>query len=221
MKHTFLFLAFLALTALSSCGISYDGETRLISQLHVVDSQGNPIPDLNVSVYVQDDEDDDNDFDDNSNPANGKTDGNGNSLIGFLAPEKSNAKIRISIEGDSADEFLSSEISNLRKSDFVNFKLPVSEVTLYRPQEVVELQIVFEQTTNTDFVSADVNGDFTTKRFNGYFNNPQQTVISLRARKNQTVFVNYIVADASSGEPTQLATQIEIGNENVSTTIGY
>ncbi|RZJ65492.1 MAG: hypothetical protein EOO50_13595 [Flavobacterium sp.] len=211
----------LCLVALAGCGVSYDGETRLISQLHITDSQGNPIPGLTVAVYVNDDSN--SDFEDNSNPANGTTDANGNSLIGFLAPEKSGGRIEILVFEDRYNpiNYVNSEITNLRKRDFEGFRLPVNEITMYRPEEVVQLYIHFQQASNTRLVSADLEGEFTTKRFNGYFNDPDNSDISIVAKRNQTVSVNYVVEDLSSGQQNQQTTQITIGDQTVETVINY
>jgi hypothetical protein len=89
MKKIALFLLF----AFYSCGISYDGETRLISEINLTDSDGQAISGKPVSVRVSS-----NGVSDGI--SDGFTNANGKLILIFPAPNDADATINIDIFSD-------------------------------------------------------------------------------------------------------------------------
>lgn len=202
----------LSCLALASCGVDYDGETRLISELQVVNSEGDPISESWVSIEVDDDNYD------SETISISKSGTDGKSLLIFPAPDDSQADITINVSqnNDFPDpaNYLYTSIRHIRKPDCVDYKLPISQVVLYRPDEVVNLNIEYQPTNNSYIAAMDLEGKLSGAISYGgitgeLFGN------SYVVAKNQQVSLHYTVYDAGSQALSDHVATISINSGDV------
>ena len=205
-------LLFLALT---SCGIEYDGETRLISETTVLDRNGNFLSGVEIKIRASNGSDED-------IISNGFSDSYGNTRLIFAPPKNASLEITFSKEQSGYD---TKSFHNVKISDFDNFRLVMDEIILLKTDDVINLELQFENsfTTNKTLFDSRIEGlisgrDFFNRdeNFLGY---PVQSNFSVA--KNQTVVVHYTLIDQITNEKTEHLLPISIENENVSQTITY
>ncbi len=211
-------LAFFALLVLASCGVDYDGETRLIFESRVVDSQGNPVVGKGVQVVVDDEGNSD-------MISNGITDENGKILFAFPAPNNTAAFIHI-YYSDNGSQYQDKMYFNVLRSDFHDYKFTLNDVVLYRNDELTQLYIIPNQVSpNTDLIDIRIddnpaeNMTYWNPLESDYFNT--QTEFSVL--KNSTVNLTYQVKDYSTSPATSTnyTVPIAIGDENVNYSLDY
>ncbi|WP_426485594.1 hypothetical protein [Flavobacterium sp. 2] len=219
-----LFLFFILFTSYS-CEIQYDGETRLVVQGQLVDRNSNPIPNKRVEI---------NNFSDGTYTPSDlisytKTDSEGKFLMIFPAPKGEDIAIITTLNGYNFDDdyatlnyatgFQNKSITALKKN-FKNYKLDLNQVTLYKNDEITQLQIQLNKTsTNKTVTALDVQGilskDFTDLN---YKNENHYLETNFNVIKNQNVRLSYTIADYS--DPTKVVTTnhetiISINSEKV------
>ncbi|WP_281240088.1 hypothetical protein [Flavobacterium praedii] len=213
-----------------SCDIQYDGETKLVVTGKLIDNKGVPIPETNVDILI-------NGLGTYSNSdiiSYGKTDINGNFTYIFPAPGSEN-EINISINNfilnyntkNATNEFQSKQIIALLKN-FKNYKLNLNTITLYRNEDITQLQIILNpKTDKKQLLDVTLDGNIITDFSNlnplatPNYTPPIETNYSIL--KNQTLILKYKVVDYSSG--TSITTEnnisIPVSNEKVIFTLTY
>ncbi len=209
IKKLALFLLFLIAI---SCGIQYDGETRLVLETAVKDRNGNALENVSVGVRFND-----GNFGDII--SNGVTDKNGNLLLIFPAAVKDSINITISITADDL-ELQEKRYSNIIISDFENYKLTINPI-LYALDDIVNLNIVYHSISlNSSIQNVRVEGLHSGEE--EYFHPPcyqGYLPTNFRLIKNQNVVLKYEVF--SSEGMTENAIPLSVGNEDLSYTITY
>jgi hypothetical protein len=213
-----------------SCDIQYDGETKLVVTGKLIDKNGIPIPETNVDILI-------NGLGTYSNSdiiSYGKTDKKGNFTYIFPAPGSEN-EINISINNyilnydskNTTNEYQQKQIIALLKN-FKNYKLNLNTITLYRNDDITQLQIILNPITDKkQLLDFNIEGIIITDFFNlNPLVNPNYTPsieTNYSISKNQTLILKYKVIDYSSG--TSITTEnnisIPVANEKVIYTLTY
>lgn len=207
--------SFLFLLLLSSCGISYDGETRLVNEFHVVDSNGESVAGVSVAIIVGVDEQ-------SETISNGITDQNGNLRLIFSAPSDANGRINFVI-ADNNPTFLSKTYRNILKSDYVAYKISLDNIVLYKPTEATNLFVTTQQTTpNTGIQNLSVISSGDAQHID-YHPFDMEFETNFNVLKNQTVTLGYTLIDFSvtPAIETNHTVAIPIGNDPVDYTLTY
>lgn len=225
-----IFLLFILFTCYS-CEIQYDGETRLVVQGQLVDRNSNPIPNKRIEI---------NNFSDGTYTPSDlisytKTDSEGKFLMIFPAPKGEDIEIITILNGYNFDDdyatlnyatgFQNKSISALKKN-FKNYKLDLNQVTLYKNDEITQLEIVLNKTSTTkqirtihaEGLQANDFTDLNYKNENHYLETHFNVV------KNQNVHLSYTIEDYS--DPTKVVTTnheavIAVNSEKVIHSITY
>ena len=209
IKKIALFTLFLIVV---SCGIQYDGETRLVIETAIKDRNGNAVENVSVGVTF-------NDGNFGNTISNGVTDKNGNLLLIFPAPV--NDSINISISIDSNDlELQEKTYRNVMVSDFENYKLAINPI-LYALNDIVNLNIVYHAISLNSYIQ-NVRIEGLQSGEDEYFNPPfyeDFAPTNFRLLKNQDIVLKYDVIDSAG--TTENAVPLSIGNEDISYTITY
>ena len=212
MKKLFLFIVIL--TIISCEGIQYDGETRLVFQTVVLNSNSEPLPNSHVeitvgSVYSV------------GLISKGTTDQNGRITLIFPAP-KDDLGINLKIYNDDAS-YLQKEVFNIRKADFENYKFIYQNGYLLKFDETAPLELTYNQTSfNTVVTNVGINGiynmaqDYYNPSLEGYVY-PSEILI----KKNQTFQLKYTVLNMQTHVETEHIDYLTIGNNPLSYTINY
>lgn len=232
MKKTLLLL--LTLFTFYSCDIQYDGETRIVVQGQVVDKDNNPISDKKVEINAH--------SGDTFNPSNfissTNTDAEGKFTLIFPAPKSDEIDIVTTINGyyyvaykpnlsiDPTSGYVSKTISALKKN-FINYKLDLNKIVLYKREEITDLNIELNQTNSynrvTQIYLEGPNAEsYIDLNFDKEKDEWGQTHFSVV--KNQNITLHYKVANYSN--PTKVVytehqTTITINSEKVTHTITY
>jgi len=204
-----LFLAF------ASCGISYDGETRLISETTVLDRNGNFLSGIEIKIRAVNGSDED-------LISSGFSNSYGNTRLIFVPPKNASIEISFSNEELGYDNKI---FRSIKSSDFDNYKLIMDEVILLKSDDIVDLEVRFNNSFNTNktLINSRVQG-----LLSGWQHLYQEnTEIDsfypsyFSAAKNQTIIVHYTLLDTITQEKTEHMFPILIENESVSEIINY
>lgn len=203
-----------------SCGIQYDGETKLEISGKLVDKTGNFLLGKNISVNI-------------IGNGNGFDSGQSQELISFcnsgdegkftmLVPSPINENgISINIENS---EFLSKTIL-LTKKNFTNYKLDLNTILLTKSSEISNLKIILNKTsTNKQILDIkieglqyqgliDLNYDLTINQYYDFLN--------FTVFKNQTIILKYKIQDYTTNTTTSFSENIAIANDSTEFTITY
>ena len=202
-----LFLIFI------SCDISYDGETRLVSETNVMDRNGNPLSGIEVMINVS------NGYDSHL-ASNGVSDANGNTVLVFPKPENSEFEISFSNQ-----EFGYEPLSyrNIHISDFNNYKHKLNDVILLKSNDIVLLEINFLNTSNGNIRVEDYKIEGLFYRDPYMDDNAYQYYreLDFKVAKNQIIQFHYTLINLSTMIKTEYTTPIIIENQTISTTINY
>lgn len=208
-------ITLLLLFALSSCGISYDGETRLISETTVLDRNGNFLSGVEVKITASNGSDED-------LISTGFSDSYGNTRLIFAPPKNASIEISFSNEEMGYDNKI---FRHIETSDFDNYKLIMDEVVLLKSDDVVELEVRFNDTftTNKTLISSRIEGLLSGWQHLYSENNEIDSFFSnyFTAAKNQTIIVHYTLLDNITQEKTEHTFPILIENEPITQTINY
>jgi hypothetical protein len=207
---------FLAFIALASCQIEYDAETRLITETRIVDSDGNPISGKKISILIRD-------GNSSNTISHGITDNDGNTLLIFPAPENTDARIGIAIEGGN-EMYQNKAFLNILRSDFEDYKFALQDVVLFKEEELTLLQVTSNQVSSsaelTSFIVIGLGTSSVYWNPNVEYYDYQQ---SYPVRKNQVVDVVYTLIDHASNPPvsTTYTVPVTIGNDASNYIINY
>lgn len=214
MKNFFLFALALVFC---SCAIEYDGETRLVIESYVRDTEGNPLAGKAVSVTVSDGQYHD-------NISNGITDSDGKSLLVFPAPKSENTTVNVTIADDENHQ--EKNFTNISKEDFINYKLVLQDIVLFRDDQITTLHIELNQTIDTMRLNGywiegetpeyDINYDLDVDGPDSYI-----MPISMQLLKNQDVILHYSVTDMTTMTTTENLVNIAIGSDAVTYLLTY
>jgi 5-hydroxyisourate hydrolase-like protein (transthyretin family) len=207
-------LSLLNLLSLCACAIDYDGETRLVFETRVTDSQGNPKANLPVSVQINDGELSD-------IISNGNTNANGKIVLIFPAPSNIDADISFNI-GNVSPYMMS--LYNFKRADFVDYKIGIDNYVLYNEDEITDLNVELQQTNpNTQITEIHIEGDVGNEWF--YRNQFGETSLQYQTRftvlRNSNVQLTYTVADNTGANAQTFTVPLTIGDSAVFYTINY
>ncbi|MEN2412504.1 hypothetical protein [Flavobacterium mesophilum] len=229
---TKLLLFFFTILICYSCEIQYDGGTRLVVEGQLVSRNGNPIPNKRIEIT--------NYSDGTYTPSDlisfTKTDSEGKFRMIFPAPKGDDITITTELNGYNFDDeystlnnttgFQNKRIDALRKN-FTNYKLDLNKVTLFKNEEITELQIILNKTsTNKQITALHVDGIAAEDYIDlNYKNENQQNLqTQFSVIKNQNITLSYTIADYS--DPTKVVTtnheaNIAINSDKVIHAITY
>jgi hypothetical protein len=169
-------LFILAVFALNSCGLEYDGETKLTIQGQLIDANNNPLSNIFVETNVSGNTESD-------VISYTKTDANGNFRMTFSKPV--NPEYFSLHINDYSYNYLNtnSQVINilqyktyreLSDKDFINYKFDIGKQTLYNKSEITSLKITFVNTS-----------------YNYYFENQTFEIVGLRPLEDIYLQNNY------------------------------
>lgn len=212
MKKITLLLLFLALT---SCGISYDGETRLILETKVLDRNGNFLSGIETKVRASNGSDED-------LISSGFSNSYGNTFLTFTKPI--NASIDISFSNEQSGYDVRS-FYDIKPENFDNYKLIMDEVILLKTDDIVYLGVSFVKNSSeyNSLISSRIEGLVSGKQSlnlqDGEFYNSEN--INFTVAKYQNVVIHYILMNNDTKVKTDYNFPILIENESVSQIINY
>lgn len=207
-------ITLLLLFTLFSCGISYDGEERLVLQTAVVDRYGNPLKDIETLVEISENST-------TENISNGLSDSSGNKTLVFPAP--SNGLVSVYFT-DFKNEYATKRIYQIELNDFVNYKLALENVVLYKLEDITTLQIDTQSNSGNSLRLLSISGQY--PQFSESFHPQNQQddgyiETYFQVLKNQQVILNYTVRNNTDGSLTDYSVPIDIGNGPVQYTLNY
>jgi hypothetical protein len=229
MKKIVSFLTLIIL--LTNCSVPYDGETRYIFETTVLDSDNNPIPNVQCNAIFYNLYSSKNKgpifpigSDGGDLIVSSVTDNNGSVRLIFPFAIKRD-RVRIAIENDN-NSFGQSwyEFINIQKSDFIDYKITESAIKIYRANEIVSLSVQVTNSSLNKYVSKiELIGIKRNafKDFNISASGPEVIQIfneSYEVIKNQTVILKYEVTNfVPNGQntTTPFEEQITILSENI------
>lgn len=220
MNKLLIFLGFVFLT---SCSIEYDGNTRLQLKTKIVKSDGTPLTKTRVTVNVYSSL---STFNTSSDViSTGITDENGDIEILFPSPDSDNYRIEFVFTNEDTS-YVQKRIDYVLRTDFVNYKLFLDPIMLYKSDELVNFQLSFNKVNSTSSLN---NFNFNGITFNPIeYYNPFEDVyitddfaMNFVAKKNQIFQVEYSVNNTSTNTNSDYTIQIPISTTNVNYTINY
>ncbi len=203
------------------CAIPYDGETRLVLETSVIDSDGNPIINQMVTVNVSDQQDYLTD-----NISKGLTDNNGKLVLIFPSPIGEKFKFDVTFSKPN-DIYLEKMITNIYKSDFKNFKLVLNPIKLIKSDQIINFKILGNKVSANNFVKnisinaiqPDAIVYYNPLKKNENYNYLNQVYSIL---KNQNFILKYTIVDPAINQTGIDYTQnIVAANNNLDFTITY
>lgn len=205
-------LLFLALT---SCGISYDGETRLILETTVLDRNGDFLSGIETKVRASNGSDDD-------LISSGFSNSYGTTFLTFTKPLNASIDISFSNEQSGYD---TQSFYNINPENFDNYKLIMNEVVLLKTDDIVNLRVSFIKNSSeyNSLISSRIEGLVTGKQSlnlqDDEFNYPEDN--SFMVAKNQNVVLHYTLINNDTKVKTDYTFPISIENESISQIINY
>lgn len=226
-----ILLLFFTIFTLSSCEIQYDGETRIVVEGQLIDKDKNPISNKRISINTFAEAT----FGGADLISYANTDAEGKFTLIFPAPKSEDIAIITTINdyyypdnnsgGDVTSIYQSKSIQALRKN-FINYKLNLNQIILYKKDDIAQLQILLNKTNNNkeitalhvDGVMAESIVNLKEEDKNQYFNTYFEVL------KNQNLKLSYTIADYSN--PSKVVTTnyevvIPVNNEKVIHAINY
>lgn len=218
-----LFLTFI------SCGIEYDGETKLVTKGKLISKDGTPISNLKVSVYHQL-------F---GSPgaiifpgipgeyveiAVDYTNENGEFLLINPMPKNEDQSI-VMINDLEINNLQKKSFTKIKNKDFENYKLDLKNIKLFSNSEIVNLAIELEfQTPNIRLVEVNLIGDDATKEvgINPFLFSDIDFYYYLpiyQVKKNQIITVEYKIKNVISNIITTSTVEIPIFEDAVNYTL--
>ena len=221
-KILFLFPIFFFLNA---CSIYYDGEERILIEGKILDENGNPMPNVNVSTHAEKDwtilspsEDDLISYD--------VTDESGNFQMMFPSPRNED-EIRIYINyGDSHPTYSKTVFYNIQNENFVNQELDLGNISLYKVEESVELSISYQMDTEFQVLGWNLDGKVAENYYNlypHYIDSETHFHLSFEnlVGKNQNITIQYFYTNSLSNEVFSETDIIEIHDQPVHYEISF
>lgn len=213
-----IFIVFLSLI-FYSCSIPYDMETRYIIETKLVDLNGNPVPNEKLEAYVD-------------TESSGETisssisDENGLIRMIFPKPDLNNFTFSISNSYNSINGFLSKGIYNIKQNNFIDYKLVLDEIKLVKFDEVTNLTIELNQTSqNKELRKIEIIGqDYNQNEYLSPIQTPEnyydlQTYFTLL--KYQNFILKYSVYEYSTMVTEETIVNLSISDQPINYILTY
>ncbi len=209
-------LVLFALILLLSCDeIHYDGAKRLVFKTIILDANGAPLRNSHVEIEIQATYSSD-------IISIGETNANGEVELLFPLPKND---FQINLRVYNIDEtYMEKEILNLRKEDFVNYKLEFPSIYLLKNVETAPLNITYNPTTpNTYIREVSIVGiyhlhtEFYNYTADNYYENPSQFLV----KKNQTFQLKYTLLNSQTNVQAEHSVDFQIGTDALDYTLTY
>ena len=204
---------------LNSCSIPYDLETRYIIETKLVDSNGNAVSNEKIEVYV--------DANNNGETISSSiSDENGYIRMIFPKPDVENFTISVNNTTNSINGFLNKNINNIKQDNFIDYKLVLDEIKLVKFDELVDLIIEINQTSqDKELRKIEVIGEI----FNQYeYLNPIQTPNNyyelqtyFNLLKNQSFTLRYYVYNYTTMLLEESNVNLNIAEQSLNYTLTY
>lgn len=234
----------LAVFALNSCGLEYDGETKITIQGQLVDANNNPLSNVYVETFVGANGDEGFIFTSGSQEAAiisyTQTDANGNFRMTFPKPKYlENVELNINKNYNLIQNAQNSLISNLQSKtyyelsdkDFINYKFDIGKQTLYNKDKITSLKVTFVNTTNNYYFENQTFEIIGLRPLeNIYLQNNYQNILGyyydsfegIRIIKNQTIILKFNVRNITTHQVETLSETIVINSDDeINHTINY
>ena len=213
---------------LSSCGIEYDGETKIVVKGKVVDDNNNPIINKEVNLYVSKNEiyfpfffyapSEENNI--------GKTTTNNNGEYTMVIPKPRENYSEIIVETNSAVNNLNQkQYRNIQIGNFINYELNLPTSILYNKNDLATLNIIPNQINqNNELKNIELIGLVPNEV--EYFNLPEDYYfydeLERLVKKNQTIILRYTVMNHNTNTTSVIDENIVIDNSNqIDFTLNY
>lgn len=210
---------------LSSCGIEYDGETKLVIKGKVVDSNNNPIINNEVNLYILS-YGFEKQYTENEGHNIGKSITNSNGEYTIVIPKPTNNYSEIIVETNSNDnEFNQKRFRNIQISNFINYELNLPTTILYNKMDLTTLNIIPNNVNpNNELKNIELLGIIPNENEfinllenNGFYNDFVRLV-----KKNQTIILRYTVVNLTTNTTSTIDENIVIDNSNqIDYTLNY
>lgn len=228
MKSKTLYVFLMVITCYS-CGIEYDGETKLVTKGRILDVNNQPLANIPIVMYDRAFGNYGGHFPGSPGEtieiSNTTTDANGDYLM--ITPRPKNTDER-KIKINSLDSPLQSKTFSAITNDvYNNYELNLGATKIYPKSEIVNLMIVLNQVNfshriiNIQLLGEDATFEvpyqpflFTGEIFYTYLN-PFQVL------KNQSIWIVYEVLNTQNNNVTTLSQEVEISDEDVNFTLTY
>jgi hypothetical protein len=214
-----ILLTIALIISLTTCenDIVYDGQTRFMVESKIVDKDGKPISNLPVTI----------DFSSGYSGdqiSQSLTNKSGTAIQFFPFPVNDIAKAAINI-GENTN-YIPLYNYNIRKSNFLDYKLSFQNIVLYKVDEIAELKLIFNQiSTKTAIRNIKVEGEIVTNSydFNVGTSNEWSSNFNYTVVKNQTLILKYSIVDNSQPSViiTDFVKEIVVQNDPIDYTITY
>jgi hypothetical protein len=203
LNYFFILLSF----ALFSCvGVEYDGETRFVTKGIIVDNQGNPIPNIQVSIV-------------NSGPSSNSYDisytsgiatTNANGEFICITPRATNTQeTTIKINENGTNNLQRKSFERIQEIDYADYSINLPKIVLHPYSDVVTFAVSFVAVadSNLELKNYQIVQE---NQSNLIYNNPflligQSTTIystyynQFSVKKNENLILKYTVFNKASG----------------------
>ncbi|MFD1605747.1 hypothetical protein ACFSJW_04025 [Flavobacterium artemisiae] len=231
MKKTLLLL--LTLFTIYSCDIQYDGETRIVVQGQVVDKDNNPIADKRIEINTHSSSD----YVGSDLISFTNTDSEGKFTLIFPSPKSDEIDIVTTINGSYEIDYQNiqtptsgyqSKSIRATKRNFANYKLDFNKIVLYKSEEITELEVALNQTSNNKQITdIHIEGNsaenfIDLKKEDENKNQYLKTLFDVA--KNQNLKLSYSIRDFSNPANVVISQHeaiVTINSEKVIHTITY
>ncbi|WP_293893207.1 hypothetical protein [Flavobacterium sp.] len=210
-----LLLLFFISSVISCEGIQYDGETRLVFQTVVLNSNGEPLTNSHVEISVG------NAYS-SALISKGKTNQNGSITLVFPAP-KDDLGINLKVYNDDAS-YLQKEVLNIHKSDFENYKFIYQNDYLLKADETAPLVLTYNHSSPYTALKVSVNGIYYMDQELYNFNYDTDFNIlpyEILIKKNQSFQLKYTVLNMQTNVETEYIVDLTIGTNPLNYSINY
>lgn len=207
---------FLILFSIFSCGIEYDGETKLVVKGKIIDSNNNPIANNPVKLFVF--SSGDALFFPSTQNYIGQaiTNNLGEYSIVFPSPKNNTDEISI-VTNEETNNLNPKKFSNIKITDFDNYQLNLPTSKLFLKSDLTELNVNFiDQTQLYKLIDVSFEGEYS-KLIELYnTNNDFLNSHVISVKKNQTILIHYKLKDKITNQISQNFTPIFISLNSIS-----
>lgn len=191
-------LLFLIATSFIGCNdIYYDAETRLVIEGKLVDQNGNPVPEQQIDIVVSQDT-----FGHSSDVITyGVSDASGAFKFVIPGPKNDDNTVTVRINQNSGypiSAYQDKLFTDIRKWDFMGYRLNLNTVVLYRQADIANLYVATEQTDEHHALTAIAVEGKKANRVVSFDPVPLDYIPNeymYDVLKNQTVNLKYTVTD--------------------------